>query len=156
MVKAAVSMQTEDKDQSRRIEVAVSYRLGEYRRVLRELVSLEYSATLQNGSPQRFWNGQRAGELVFVFVVPVIFFWKKIRVGACDFSFDSSGLSRSAKGRTARRSWAQVKRVRLMSEAYLIELEEGGAMPVPYRVFDAEARNTFEQILQEQKVDTRT
>jgi len=138
------------------LEVAVSYRLDEYQRVLRELVESEFLPTVDESQLLRFWNGRRAGDLVFALVVPLIFFWKKTRMGDCVFSFSTSGLSRATKGKTARRTWAQVKRVRRFSEAYLIELEEGGAMPLPFRAFSAAQQTRFETLLQKSGVHTPT
>ena len=147
-------MQIYDTQPVERLEIAVSYRLGEYKQVLRELVASEFSQKVDGTGPFRFWNGPSAGNLVFALVVPLIFFWKKARVGDCVFSFSTVGMSRVAKGRAATRKWAQVKHVRRFSEAYLIELEEGGAMPLPFRFFSAAQRARFEALLQESGVHT--
>ena len=147
-------MQIYDTEPVVRLEIAVSYRLGEYKQVLRELVASEFSPKVDETGPFRFWNGPRAGNLVFALLVPLIFFWKKARVGDCVFSFSTVGMSRTAKGKTATRTWAQVKHVRRFSEAYLIELEESGAMPLPFRAFNAAQRTRFETLLQECGVRT--
>ncbi|MBU2047537.1 MAG: YcxB family protein [Gammaproteobacteria bacterium] len=58
-----------------------------------------------------------------------------------------AGISRTSKGITASRTWDQVKRVQRLQAAYLIELLEGGAMPIPFREIDTEQRQQFEQLL---------
>ncbi|MEK0267643.1 hypothetical protein QT383_17290 [Stenotrophomonas rhizophila] len=41
----------------------------------------------------------------------------------------------------------QVKHVQRLQAAYLIELVEGGAMPIPFREMDTETRQQFERLL---------
>ncbi|WP_143703954.1 MULTISPECIES: YcxB family protein [Luteimonas] len=127
-----------------KIDVAVRYQLREYKQVLRESIALRH--TLPVTPPNRWWpwNWPVSQIAIFDVFVPVVFRWKMARVGDCAFTFSASGLSRTSRGHTASRTWDQVGVVHRLSCAYLIELEEGGAMPLPYRVFSSEQRRLFE------------
>jgi len=129
------------------IEVAVSYQLHEYRQILRDYVATDLA---QGGrlDTTSLWNWPIVQHLTFKLLVPLVFRWKKSRVGDCVFAFNASGLSRTSKGRTASRTWAQINQVHRLSTAYLIELNEGGAMPVPYRCFADVQRTAFDDLIE--------
>lgn len=127
-----------------RVEVTVAYELSEYQQVLRDFLPLQYQKSGKTPNPLLPWNWPVVHKLLFAMVVPLIFRLKQSRVGECLFTFSEQGLSRTSKGHTASRGWVQVKIVHRLSTAYLIELVEGGAMPVPFRVFTAEQQQLFE------------
>ena len=130
-----------------RVHVDVDYRFDEYKAIVNEFTPRALKNKLPVVDPNLPWNWPWVGRLAFAVVLPAIFLFKKIRVGRCSFEFTDSGLSRTSKGHTATRSWMQVAAVHRLAGAYLIEFEEGGAMPVPYRVFGATERAAFEKLL---------
>jgi hypothetical protein len=132
--------------QADRVEVVVEYHLAEYKRVLLEFIPLALARETKKPNRLLPWNWPYVEKAAFALMVPPVFWLKKAMIGACVFTFDESGISRASKGRIGRREWSQVKAVHKLSEAYLIELKEGGAMPVPYRVFTAEGRESFENL----------
>lgn len=137
-----------------RIEVAVAYGLREYLQILRDYVAMDLAQGGQHIDTARPWNWPIVQDLTFRLLVPVIFLWKKSRVGDCVFVFDDSGLARTSKEGAASRAWAQVRNVHRLSTAYLIELKEGGAMPVPLRCFTDTQRAAFDALLESVGADT--
>jgi hypothetical protein len=73
------------------------------------------------------------------------FLYKKLRVGACTFEFNTEGFKRTSRGHEMKVQWSEVAAVHQLSQAYVIELEEG-AIPVPYRVFSLQERASFEAL----------
>jgi YcxB-like protein len=130
------------------IEVAVDYQLEEYKRVLRDFLPTHFAAT--GKAPNRLWpwNWPIVETALFNTFVPLVFMLKKHRIGSCVFTFSEAGLSRSSKSGTGNRTWSDIKTVHRLTGAYLIQLEEGGAMPVPYRAFTPEQRDVFESLAQ--------
>lgn len=128
------------------IRVEVDYGLTEYKSTILEFLP---RAMKRRGAVNRRlpWNKPWVERAVLAVVLPPIFWLKKRRVGTCVFDFTPEGLSRTAKGYTASRTWSQVAAVHRLSAAYLIELKEGGAMPVPYRVFTPSQRTALESLL---------
>lgn len=143
-----IRLSTDYANDTARIEISVSYTLGEYRRVLRELVAADFAPASAPSGWARLWNGPAAGNVVFAIVVPLIFAWKQVRIGDCTFAFDAAGFSRTTRRGTASRAWSQVARVRRFSQAYLVELQAGGALPLPFRAFSAAQRTRFDALLQ--------
>ena len=131
-----------------RIEIAVAYRLDEYRQLLRDCIALDLAQRGETLDTSRFWNRPVVRALTLRLLVPLVFRWKMARVGDCVFVFDAAGLSRTSKGRTASRSWAQVSRVHRLSSAYLVELEAGGAMPLPFRCFTDQQSAAFDALIE--------
>lgn len=119
-------------DPDLKVEVAVAYALQDYKRVLRDFFPIYLRRSGKKPNPLLPWNWPLVQSAMFATFVPLIFWWKKSRIGDCAFTFCQSGLSRTSRGHTAMRTWAQVETVHCLSGAYLIELKEGGAMPVPF------------------------
>jgi len=130
------------------IEVDVSYQLGEYADLLREVIAMETKALNQPTSQINPLNWPVVQSVILAIVIPPIFAWKMLRVGRCVFVFSAEGISRTSKGVIAYRTWQQVKTVQRLHAAYLIELVEGGAMPIPFREMDTEQRQQFERLLE--------
>ncbi|MFY7939786.1 MAG: hypothetical protein ACOVOX_02660 [Burkholderiaceae bacterium] len=137
------------------VEVVVDYRLAEYKRVLSEFVAAQAAAS--NELPNRLlpWNWPFVDALFLSAVVPLVFWHKKWRLGECRFSFSEIGFSRACKAGIGHREWCDIKIVHRLSEAYLIELLAGGALPVPYRVFTPDKKAAFE-VLAQDKLGTPT
>lgn len=130
------------------VEVAVEYQLQEYKQVLRELYPIYLATTGKKPDRLLPWNWPIVEESLFAVVAPIVFFYKKRRVGDCVFTFGEAGFSRTSESGTGQKTWDEVKIVHRLSAAYLIELKTGGAMPVPYRVFTPEQRELFEVFAQ--------
>ena len=130
-----------------RIEIDVSYQLAEYRQLLHEVIAMDMVARNEHLNRASPWSWPIVQSVVLAVVVPPIFAWKMLRVGRCAFVFSAAGISRTSKGRTAFRTWHQVKHVQRLQAAYLIELVEGGAMPIPFREMDTEQHQQFERLL---------
>lgn len=130
-----------------RIKIDVTYQLAEYRQLLHDVIAMDMATGNAQTNPASPWNWPIVQKVVLAIVVPPIFAWKMLRVGRCAFVFSAAGLSRTSKGRTAFRTWDQVKHVQRLQAAYLIELVEGGAMPIPFREMDTEKRQQFERLL---------
>jgi hypothetical protein len=128
------------------IRVEVEYALAEYKSIILESLARAMKKRVAvNGSLP--WNRPLVQRIVLAVVIPPVFWFKKLRVGKCLFEFTPEGLSRTAKGYTASRTWSQVAAVHRLSAAYVIELQEGGAMPVPYRVFTPSQRTALESLM---------
>lgn len=130
-----------------RVEIDVSYQLSEYRQLLHDVIAMDMATGNVQTHPASPWNWPIVQKVVLAIVVPPIFAWKMLRVGRCLFVFSSAGISRTSKGITASRTWDQVKHVQRLQAAYLIELLEGGAMPLPLREMDTAQRRQFEHLL---------
>ena len=130
------------------VEVAVEYRLGEYKRVLRDFIPLALERDGKKTNRLFPWNWPILEDTMFNLFVPLVFWFKKSRIGNCKFTFSEAGFTRTSRGRTASRNWDEVKVVHRLSGAYLIELKAGGALPVPYRAFTPEEEQLFEGFTQ--------
>ena len=130
-----------------RVRIEVDYRFAEYRTIVREFMPQAQKNKLPVVNRNLPWNQPWVERLALAVLLPPIFWLKKMRVGRCSFEFTDLGLSRTSRGYTATRSWSQVAAVHKLTAAYLIELEEGGAMPIPYRVFGSAERAAFERLL---------
>ena len=128
------------------IRVEVEYGLTEYKSIILEFLprATKDRVTVNRNLP---WNKPWIERTVLAVVLPPVFWLKKLRIGKCLFEFTPEGLSRTAKGYTASRNWSQVAAVHHLSAAYLIELKEGGRMPVPYRVFTPSQRTALESFM---------
>ena len=126
------------------LTVTVDYGLAEYKQIVRDFTPIHLEAKHPHRNPYFPWNWAISEKLMFAVLLPLIFRWKKSKVGVCEFTFSKEGLTRVSKNGSASRSWAEVSVVRHLSTAYLIELSAGGAMPVPFRVFEENQRTLFE------------
>lgn len=129
------------------LSVDVHYRFAEYRRIVHEVLPRELTA---RGKGKALGADGRPGwgvRLTLALVLAPMFFYKKWRVGDCRFEFDAQGLRRRSKGgKTVVRDWSEVQRVRVLHEAYLIELAQG-AMPLPFQCLGDAGRARFEALL---------
>lgn len=132
------------KHTNKTVTVTVEYGLAEYKQIVRELAPIYLEANHANRNPYFPWNWTIVEKAMLAMLVPLIFKWKKAKVGECEFTFSEKGLERVSKTGSAFRSWSEISLVRHLSTAYLIELTAGGAMPVPCRVFDDRQRTLFE------------
>ena len=118
------------------IRFTVSYRLGEYREVVRD----HMSQTVPHVRSSRL---ARVFTAVFI---PLVFALKKRKVGDCEFVIDDAGVRRRAKDGDVLVEWQSVTAIHRYSSSYLIEKNKG-AMPIPYRCLDAAQRDRLEQLL---------
>jgi hypothetical protein len=128
------------------IRVEVEYGLTEYKSIILESLprTMKNRVAVNRNLP---WNKPWIEMAVLAVVIPPVFWLKKLRVGKCLFEFTPEGLSRTAKDYTASRTWSQVAAIHRLSAAYVIELREGGVMPVPYRVFTPSQRTALESLM---------
>lgn len=131
-----------------RIQIDVSYRLTEYRQLLRDVIAMELATQNVPVNRAHPWNWPIVQIAFLAILIPPVFAWKMLRVGRCLFVFSAAGISRTSKGFTASRSWDQVKSVQRLSAAYVIELVEGGAMPIPFRAMDVDQHREFERLVE--------
>ncbi|WP_374674586.1 YcxB family protein [Ideonella sp.] len=80
---------------------------------------------------------------ILALVFPLMFWLKRVRGGRVDFVFDAHGLLRTCRGRSAFRRWSEVAEIAVFSTGILIELHEGAAIPIPYRVLSLADRATL-------------
>ena len=131
------------------VRVEVDYQLREYLRLVEDFV-LSNKAIKQPPSKNilsSLSDSTLMLKLTLYVLCPPMFVYKKFMVGRCVFEFDSEEWRRTSKGYTASRAWQKVAKVRTLTQAYMIELKEGGGMPVPYRVFRTGQRQAFEALL---------
>lgn len=129
------------------IRLEVVYQLREYREIVQRYLPRAIKQLDKKINRKLPWNWPFAEKLTLNLFLPPIFWYKKFRVGKCQFEFTPTGFSRTSNSGTSSRSWSQVKAVVRMPTAYMIELKEGGAMPLPHRVFSVDARRDFEVLL---------
>ena len=135
------------------ISTLVVYRLAEYLTVCLDIAPYAQVAR-RDGVPlhqARDPAGERtsyAARLAIVAIGTAAFAYKKRRVGACEFTFDRSGLVRHCRMGALEVPWRHVARVFRLSGAYLFAKADG-AMPVPYRCLSARQRAELEALLRE-------
>lgn len=127
-----------------RFTVTVDYGLEEYKQIVQDFLPQYLESRHENRNRYWPWNWPVTEKAMMFILVPLIFKWKKSKVGVCEFTFSKSGLTRRSRSGSASRSWDQVARVHELSTAYPIELNSGGAMPVPYRVLTQSQRALLE------------
>ena len=124
------------------VRVAIEYRLAEYIGILDEFASRTSAAESGRSRLSTFWNSAPVRRLGLRLLAPPIFYIKQLAVGASVFEFDAVGLRRLSKGRLSERRWSQVKALHVLSQAYLIELDEG-LLPLPFRAFSEAQHRAF-------------
>jgi hypothetical protein len=124
------------------VRVAIEYRLAEYISILDEFASRAAAAESGRSQLSAFWNSAPVRKLVLRLLATPIFYIKRLAVGTSVFEFDAVGLRRLSKGRLSERRWEQVKALHVLSQAYLIELDEG-LLPLPFRAFSEAQRRAF-------------
>lgn len=138
------------------IALTVSYGLSEYLSFVRDF-GVWHQATsggkvASTTKPRS--NLHRLYHVATVYLLaPPLFLLKKKAVGKCEFTIDRQGIVRRSKSGNLELPWSYVLRVHRLSEAYLVE-KDGGAMPLPYRVFTVAQREAFESFLHENSVAT--
>ena len=138
------------------IDLSVSYGLREYISFVRDF-GVWHQAT-ESGKTE-FIPSKRGAYARFIhtatvyLLAPPIFIMKKRAVGDCKFNIDDSRVLRQSKNGDIELPWSQVLRVHRLSQAYLVQ-EEQGAMPIPYRAFTPEQLKQFECILQRNSITT--
>jgi hypothetical protein len=138
------------------IDLSVSYGLREYISFVRDF-GVWHQAT--EGGKTEFIPSKRGAYARFIhtatvyLLAPPIFIMKKRAVGDCKFNIDDSRVLRQSKNGDIELPWSQVLRVHRLSQAYLVQ-EEQGAMPIPYRAFTPEQLKQFECILQRNSITT--
>ena len=138
------------------INLSVSYGLREYMSFVRDF-GVWHQAT--EGGKTEFIPSKRGAYARFVhtatvyLLAPPMFIMKKRAVGDCKFSINDSRVLRQSKNGDIELPWSQVLRVHRLSQAYLVQ-EEQGAMPVPYRAFTPAQLRQFESILQRNSITT--
>ncbi|MFC0167332.1 YcxB family protein [Pseudoduganella danionis] len=115
----------------------VSYRLGEYLGIVTSHVIAELTR-------RKIEQGKKISLLdilvlrsCLLLVIPPIFMFKVLKVGACDFHFDDAGITRRSKGGELVVPWAEVIAIHTYPVGYLFA-QSDGAMPVPFRVLSDE------------------
>ena len=124
------------------IRVTIEYRLAEYISILDEFAVRSSAAASERSRLSTVWNSAPVRKLGLLLLAPPIFYVKQLVVGACVFEFDATGLRRVSKRRISERRWSQVKAIHVLSQAYLIELDEG-LLPLPFRAFSEAQHRTF-------------
>ena len=138
------------------LALSVSYGLREYISFVRDF-GVWHQAT--EGGKTEFVPSKRGAYARFVhtatvyLLAPPIFVVKKRAVGDCRFTIDENRVLRQSKSGDVELPWAQVLRVHRLTQAYLVQ-EEQGAMPIPSRAFAPEQREQFESILQTNSITT--
>jgi hypothetical protein len=132
------------KHQGQTLNVKVDLHLDEYKQIARDFIPVHYAQKDRSPNPYYPWNWPIVEKALFAVFVPLLFRWKKSKVGVCKFTFSEVGLTRHSEVGEASRGWEEILEVHELSTAYLIQLKAGGAMPVPYRVFTPEQRSQFE------------
>lgn len=112
---------------------------------LREYVELAIAHAVDTDAFVRAAPRWKRGVFVGVLaaLASLMFVWKTARMGRCSFVIDAEGLRRSSKRGTSGVPWARVQAVHVYRRGYLVELGSG-AVPVPFRVLSADARQRFE------------
>jgi len=129
------------------LNLSVDLRLDEYKQIARDFIPVYYARNGYSRSRYIPWNWPIVENAFFALLVPLVFRWKKSKVGVCDFTFSRVGLTRHSEAGEASRSWEDILEVHELPTAYLIQLKAGGAMPVPYRIFGPEQRSLFESFV---------
>ena len=115
------------------VEFHVSYRLAEY-------LAIVAAHSVADFARVKAGQGKTLGRrdawtlrcCVYLFAPP-IFLFKVLRLGACDFRIDSTGIVRSAKSGVVTVPWSDLVAIHEYPAGYLFA-KKTGAMPVPYRV----------------------
>ena len=118
------------------ITISVSYGLGEYLSVVRDHMPAMMEEMIAEGKlkrmPSKLWYP-------FLLIIPMFaFFYKKHRVGDCEFVIDEQGVRRTARDGTMMVPWSKFIAVRRYSRCFLLDKGAKGAMPLPYRCFSPE------------------
>ncbi len=138
------------------VHAEVSYRLGEYRALVSELMPYVNAAKKKGAKPgslAALKDIEAPGVPVsaphrwlVLALASAVFFYKIARVGTCVFTINGQGITRKSKTAPVSVPWADVIRVFRFSRGYLVVKQEG-AMPIPYRCLSDDERAQVEQIL---------
>ena len=129
---------------------AVTYRLSEYLAVLREHLPgalLAWERGRGKGADGRLSWSTRAAMAVMLPLVGRIMFRRKVRLmPVCRFSVDADGLVRETAAGRLVIAWSEVRAVRRLSGAWLVDTG-GGGLPIPYRCLSDDQHAAFERLL---------
>jgi hypothetical protein len=118
------------------ISISVSYGLLEYLSVVRDhlptILEMQVAAGKVKRMPSKLWYP------VFLAGSTGAYFYKKRRIGSCQFVIDETGIRRTARDGTMFVPWSDLIAVRCYSRAFLLDKGLKGAMPLPYRCFSPE------------------
>ncbi|MYN43537.1 hypothetical protein GTP23_00465 [Pseudoduganella sp. FT93W] len=115
------------------LRLHVRYRLGEYLGIVTSHVIAELTRRkLEQGKKISLLDIIVLRSCLLLFVPP-IFIFKVLKVGACDFYFDDTGITRHSKGGELVVPWDEVVAIHTYPAGYLFA-QSDGAMPVPFRV----------------------
>ena len=128
------------------ISVTVSYGLREYLRFLREHLNVLLLERAAKKSRQVSTAGRLVTWLLLLVIAPPVFLYKVVRVGKCRFTIDSTNIVRASKIGELVIPWSTVTAVHCYEPGYLIAMKVG-AVPIPYRVFNAEQAAEMSAVL---------
>ncbi len=126
--------------------INVNYILSEYISILKQFAPVasakEKNITLSSANLKlSLWDK------FTVYALGSFMFALKVRkVGLCTFHIDKEGFSRKSNVGEKFISWKKVINIHQLSNAYLMELEQG-FIPLPLRCFDNIQRINFEAIV---------
>lgn len=115
----------------------VNYRLGEYLSIVSSHVIAELARRkAEQGKKVSLLDVIVLRSCLLIFIPP-IFLFKVLKVGACDFQFDDTGIVRRSKGGELFVPWSELVAIHTYPAGYLFA-QSDGAMPVPLRVLNQE------------------
>jgi hypothetical protein len=119
------------------ISFHVSYRLGEYLSLVTSHLAADLKRRkIEQGKKLRWYDLPILKGTLYL-LAPPIFLFKVLRVGACDFKFDDTGIVRNSKSGEVVVPWTKVEAIHEYPAGYLFA-KGNGAMPVPLRVLTTE------------------
>ena len=116
------------------LEFDVKYSAAEYRSIFLDTVGREG------------YGKNPFSRLLLKAFATVVFAYKSRKVGTCAFRIDEAGVRRSSRLGEMMIPWSDVERVARYSQCYLVLLQGGGGLPLPYRCMGAGERATFERV----------
>jgi len=137
-----IQFQQASRQPRRILRLSVDCHLSEVKAIATESVLRQLASDSADVS-RLSWCATRVHRLVLALAIPPIFWFKRIRGGQCQLEFDIHGFRQTRRGRTATRTWREVADVSVFDSGVLIELHEGGAVPIPSRVLSLNQRSTL-------------
>jgi hypothetical protein len=122
------------------IEVSVKYSLDDYYKIIADHVP---NAVRENSR-----KSSALGAWITCKVVPTISCLVAVLNGKLKptyhFTVSSEGVRRSGGARELFVTWSEIKKVRNYGTNFFMELEKGGALPLPYRFLSKEQRDILD------------
>lgn len=119
------------------IEFEVGYRLSEYKAFVRGTIEKrmpELSAQTGRSASSLMHRSTMA---LLMGALPLVFLYKRLRIGSCHFYIDATQIRRTSKLGEVVVPWSTVQSVFECSPGLLM-IAKNGALPVPSRVLTAE------------------